>query len=309
MALLLGRGQVGAQRPRSRRTWVLGGGGARGAAQVGVLLALFESGLEPPERLVGVSVGALNGATLAAYPSAAGAAMLRELWFSRLAQDVFRVHPLGIVLNRIRGEGLAAMPGTNVTRLIERALQLIGIDTFERLRVPLAVLATDIAAGRARVFKRGPLLPALRASTAIPGVFPAVEIDGGSYLDGGIVDNLPIDVALAEGGREVVCIELMAGAELERAPGTCAELMGRTLQLSLHQRMLADFERLRRHGRVVVLCPVLGPADGVDMEPRRVESLIERTRQATRRFLDERGRRLFRESGVHRIRLEPAFSD
>jgi len=277
---------------------------------VGVLLALFESGLEPPERLVGVSVGALNGAMLAAYPSAAGAAMLRELWFSRLAQDVFRLHPLGIVLNRLRGDGLAAMPGSNVTRLIERAIQLIGIETFERLRVPLSVLATDISAGRAHLFRHGPLLPALRASTAIPGVFPAVRIDGeGTYLDGGIVDNLPIDVALSEGGREVLGIDLMAGAELERPPATWAELMARTLQLSLHQRMLADFERLRRHGRVTVLCPVLGPADGVDMEPSRVESLIERTRLATLRFLEERGRRLFRESAVHRITLSPAFGD
>ena len=302
---MLGRGRVGAPRPRSRRTWVLGGGGARGAAQVGALLALFESGLEPPERLVGVSVGALNAATLAAYPSAAGAAMLRELWFSRLAQDVFRVHPLGIVLNRLRGEGLAAMPATNVTRLIERAIQLIGIDTFESLRVPLGVLATDIGAGRARVFRNGPLLPALRASTAIPGVFPAVDIGGTGYLDGGIVDNMPIDVALAEGGREVVGIDLMAGGELERPPTTWAELMGRTLQLSLHQRMLADFERLRRRGRVTVLCPVLGPGDGMDMEPRNVESLIERTRRATLRFLERRGRRLFRESGVHFITLAP----
>jgi NTE family protein len=277
---------------------------------VGVLLALFESGVEPPARLVGVSVGALNGAMLAAYPSAAGAAMLRELWFSRLAQDVFRLHPLGIVLNRLRGDSLAAMPGSNVARLIERAVQLIGIDTFERLRVPLAVLATDIAAGRAQVFRHGPLLPALRASTAIPGVFPAVEIEGrGTYLDGGIVDNLPIDVALADGAQEVLGIDLMAGAELERPPSTWAELMGRTLQLSLHQRMLADFERLRRHGRVTVLCPVLGPGDGVDMEPRHVESLIERTRQATLRFMAERGRRVFRESGVHRIALDPAFGD
>jgi NTE family protein len=284
---------------------VLGGGGARGAAQVGTLLALFESGLEPPERLIGVSVGALNAATLAAYPSAAGAAMLRELWFSRLAQDVFRIHPLGIVLNRLRGDGLAAMPGSNVTRLIERSIQLIGIDTFERLRVPLQVLATDIGAGRAHVFRSGPLLPALRASTAIPGVFPSVEIDGTGYLDGGIVDNMPIDVALAEGGREVLGIDLMAGGELERPPTTWAELMGRTLQLSLHQRMLADFERLRWRGRVTVLCPVLGPGDGVDMEPRHVESLIERTRRATLRFLDGRGRRLFRESGVHLIHLDP----
>jgi NTE family protein len=276
---------------------------------VGVLQALFESGLEPPERLIGVSVGALNAATIASYPSRAGAAMLRELWFSRLAQDVFRVHPLGIVINRIRGENLAAMPATSVIRLIERAIQLTGIDCFERLRVPLAVLATDIGAGRAHVFRSGPLLPALRASTAIPGVFPAVQIDDAGYLDGGIVDNMPLSLALAEGGREVLGIELMAGGELERPPTTWAELMGRTLQLSLHQRMLSDFERLRRRGRVSVLCPVLGPTDGIDMDPRHIAALIDRTRRATRRFLEERGRRVFRESGVHYIRLAPALAD
>src|SRR5262249_15160679 len=143
-------GSRSAPRPRSRRTWVLGGGGARGAAQVGVLQALFDIGLEPPRRLIGVSVGALNAATLAAFPSKAGAAMLRELWFSRPAQDVFRVHPLGIVLNRLRGDALAAMPATNVSRLIERAIQLTGIDTFEGLPVPLEVLATDIGAGQGR---------------------------------------------------------------------------------------------------------------------------------------------------------------
>src|SRR5260370_19451833 len=180
MPLLLGRRRAAAPEPHpgARRAWGVGGGGARGAAQVGVVQALFEFGLEPPRRLVGVSVGALNAATLAAYPSRAGAAMLRELWFSRLAQDVFRVHPLGVVLNRVRGDALAAMPATNVTRLIERAIQLIGIDMFEGLRVPLDVLATDLSAGSPHVFRDGPLLPALLASTAIPGVFPAVQIDG-----------------------------------------------------------------------------------------------------------------------------------
>jgi NTE family protein len=240
---------------------------------------------------------------MAAYPTLAGARMLRELWFSRLAQEVFRLHPLGIVRNRLRGDRLAAMPASNVTRLIERAIQLMGMDTFEQLRVPLEVLATDIGAGRAHVFRSGPLLPALQASTAIPGVFPSVEIDGAGYLDGGIVDNLPLTLALNEGGREILGIDLMAGLELERPPGTWAELMGRTLQLSLHQRMLSDFERVRRRARVVVLCPVLGPGDGMDLEPGRVGALIERTRRATLDLLRKKGRRLFRESGVHYIRL------
>lgn len=270
---------------------------------MGALLALFESGVEPPGRLLGVSVGALNGATIAAYPSLAGAGMLRELWLSRLARDVFRVHPLGIVLSRLRGTGLAAVPATNITRLLQRAIQLIGVDTFERMRVPLEVVATDIGAGRARVFREGRLLPALLASTAIPGIFPAVHIDGAGYLDGGIVDNMPITMAVEEGSRDILGIELMAGGELERHPTGWAELMARTLQLSLHQRMLSDFERVRRRARVAILCPVLGPGEGADMAAHNVERLVERTRLATLRLLRERGRRLFRESGVHYLDL------
>ena len=254
-------------------------------------------------------MGALNATTIAAYPSVAGAGMLRELWFSRLTRDVFRVHPLGIVLNRLRGNGLAAVPATNVTRLLQRAIQLIGIDSFGRLRVPLEVLATDIGAGHARVFREGALLPALQASTAIPGIFPAVHIDGTGYLDGGIVDNMPVTLAVDEGSREILGVELMAGGELERPPGSWGELMARTLQLSLHQRMLSDFDRVRRRARVTILCPVLAPGEGSDLGQSNVERIMERTRQATLALLHRRGRRLFRESGVHYLDLGPPLGD
>src|SRR6266699_1431855 len=101
----------------ARRTWVLGGGGARGAAQVGVLQALF-----------------------AAYPSLAGTMMLREVWMSRPALSVFQAHPLGLLVSGIRRDQLSAFPQQNVRRLIDRAQALTGVSTFEHLRVPLAVV-------------------------------------------------------------------------------------------------------------------------------------------------------------------------
>jgi NTE family protein len=289
------------------RTWVLGGGGARGAAQVGALLALFEAGVEPPARIIGASVGALNGATIAAYPSLAGAGMLRELWLSPQARGVFRAHPLTVVLSRLRSGSLTALPAANVRRVIDRAIQLIGVDTFESLRVPLEVVATDIGAGRPRVFSSGELAPALQASTAIPGVFPAVDIDGTRYLDGGIVDNMPISLAVEEGSREVLGIELMAGGELERHPTSWQNLMARTLQLTLHHRVLADFERLRDRARVVLLCPVLRPEVGSDMRPGTVVALIEATRDSTRQLLASHGGRIFRRSAIHYLDLNAAL--
>lgn len=290
----------GSRWARPRQTWVLGGGGGRGAAQVGALLALFDYGLEPPDRLIGVSVGALNATVIAAFPSLAGAEMLRELWLSRQARDVFRTHPLNVVWSRIRRGSVSALPATNVTRVIQRTLQLTGISDFEDLRIPLQVLATDIGAGRPHVFESGPLLPALQASTAIPGVFPGVSIDKDFYLDGGIVDNMPINLAIDEGSREVLGIALMAGGELDAHPMGWGELMSRTLQLSLHHRMLSDFERLRQRAKVVLLCPVLPPGDTTDMRRDHVEEVIESVRACTLSLLREQGRRrLFGRSAIH----------
>ena len=145
------------------RTWVLGGGGARGAAQVGMLLALFEAGIEPPARLVGASVGALNASLIAAHPSLAGAQMLRQVWFSKVARDVFRIHPVTSLLAGVRRQ-LNTLPSTNVLRLIVSTERLTGITTFEQLRRPLQVVATDLEAGVPQVFDSGRLTPALLES-------------------------------------------------------------------------------------------------------------------------------------------------
>jgi NTE family protein len=190
--------------------------------------------------------------------------------------------------------------------VIDRAIHLTGVDTFEGLKVPLQVVATDIEAGKPYIFARGPLATALQASTAIPGVFPAVDIDGRRYLDGGIVDNMPISLAVEEGARDVLGVELMAGGELERHPRSWSNLMARTLQLTLHYRVLADFERLRHRARVVLLCPVLPPEAGADMRPGPVEGLIEATRAATLQLLATQGRRIFRQSAIHYLQLEGA---
>src|SRR6266581_1038181 len=239
----------------ARRTWVLGGGGARGAAQVGVLQALFEANLEAPIAIVGTSVGALNGASIAAYPSLAGTMMLREVWMS------------------------------------------------EQLRVPLAVVATDLNAGKPTVFRSGDLTPALLASTAIPGVFPMVRINGRDHLDGGVVANTPLNIAVDDGAKEILAISLMAGGEREQAPAGFGELIARTLQLSLHHQMLSDYERLRERCRIVVFCPVTTPTATWEMKREHLESVMESSRAAMAQLLHARGSKLFRHSGIHYLHL------
>jgi NTE family protein len=287
----------------TRRTWVLGGGGARGAAQVGVLQGLFEAGVEPPSSIIAVSVGALNGSAIAAYPSLAGVMMLRELWVSPQALAVFRAHPLGVILSGIRRKQLSALPQANVRRLVDRAEALTGFSTFEQLRLPLAVVATDFNSGKRAVFRSGDLTPALLASTAIPGVFPSVIIDGRQHMDGGVVDNTPLDIAVDDGARDVVAISLMAGGEQELVPATWPELIARTLQLTLHHQMLSEYERLRDRARIVVLCPVTSPTATWEMRRQHLEAVMESSREATVSLFARRGSRLFRHSGIHYLNL------
>jgi NTE family protein len=282
---------------------VLGGGGARGAAQVGVLQALFESGVEAPVSVVGTSVGALNGSAIAAYPSLAGTMMLREVWLSRQAVDVFRAHPLGTIMSGLRRDQVSALPQQNIRRLIERAQALTGITTFEELRVPLAVVATDLNAGKPAVFRAGDLTPALLASTAIPGLFPSVRIGKREHLDGGIVDNTPLKVAVDAGAKEILAISLMGGGEHAVVPTSLPELIARTLELSLHHQMLADYEQLRDRTRIVVLCPVTAPTATWEMKREHLATVIEAARVATAALLAQRGSKLFRHSGIHYLNL------
>jgi NTE family protein len=278
---------------------VLGGGGARGAAEVGVLQALFEAGVQAPAAIVGTSVGALNGSAIAAYPSLAGTMMLREVWLSRQAAAVFQAHPLGVIVSGLRRDLLSALPQGNVRRLIERAESLTGITTFEQLRVPLAVVATDMNAGKPAVFRSGDLAQALLASTAIPGLFPSVRINDREHLDGGVVDNTPLDTAVADGAKEVLAISLMGGGEYELAPNSIPELIARTLQLSLHHQMLSDYERLRERARIVVFCPVLSATATWVMKREHIEVVMESSRVAMADLLRSRGAKLFRHSGIH----------
>ena len=281
--------------------WVLGGGGARGAAQVGPIRALLEAGIKP-STIVGTSVGALNGGVIACWPNLRGADLLRDLWLSEAAREVFHFHPLGAIRARLSGT-LGPLSPRPIERVIARFETATGCTAFEQLRVPLLVVATDLRAGRPVIFRSGPLAPSLLASAAIPGVFPPVNISGRDYSDGGIVDNVPIATAFREGYRHILAIGLMAVAELQAAPSSWTELVARTLQLSMHHRLLSDFERLRTRARIVVICPIT-PTDAVwKMEESHVRSLIERSYEATAELLDRQGKALFDRSAIHYLDL------
>ncbi|MCB0767498.1 MAG: patatin-like phospholipase family protein [Flavobacteriales bacterium] len=156
--------------------FVLSGGGARGVAHIGVLDACAEAGILP-SAISATSAGALVGAFIAAGWSP------KEL--SRLVRDEWGLH-----LTRwrvLRGDRLTQR---SIGDLLEAHL---GASTFEGLRIPFHVSATDFVTGAQCIFSSGPLVPALLAASAVPVVFPAMVIDGVPYVDGGLSNNLPIE--------------------------------------------------------------------------------------------------------------------
>jgi NTE family protein len=182
--------------------FVLGGGGLLGAHEVGMLRALSEAGIRP-DLVVGTSIGAVNGAFVAADPGRA-ADRLGELWGGEALSQVFSETVLGRAVRLARS-------GTHL-HAIEPLHQLLA-DTlpaadFADLALPFYCVGACIEDATARWFSTGPVVPAVMASCAVPGLLPPVEIDGRHYFDGGLVDSIPVGRAVALGASCVYVLQV-----------------------------------------------------------------------------------------------------
>ncbi|NDV82631.1 patatin-like phospholipase family protein [Bacteroides sp. 51] len=169
---------------------VLSGGGARGYAHLGALKALNERGIYP-DIIAGTSVGSLIGVLYAdGYTpdemfSYAKTVKLWELVESTLPRDgIFKATGIGVILRKY-----------------------LRVRTFEELKLPMNVVASDIECGEVKVFNAGKIIPAVIASCSVPIVFTPVEIDGHHYVDGGLLKNFPVS-AIREQCDKVIGIDI-----------------------------------------------------------------------------------------------------
>lgn len=181
---------------------VLGGGGHQGAYEVGMMRALLEHGIRP-DLIVGTSVGALNGAALAAEPTLDTVKTLGEVWLS-LDSGVFGGSIFAVAANMVRTR--THMHSNQPLRtLIEKMLP---VQTFEELKVPFQCVAACIERAAEHWFHEGPLVEAILASAAVPGVLPPVVIEGEHFVDGGIVNSIPISRAVELGAKEIYVLHV-----------------------------------------------------------------------------------------------------
>ena len=197
-------------RPGTPFTLILGGGGMKGVAHVGVLQALIERGLAP-SHIIGSSVGSLIGAAWAAGHSIPE---LREMAIGLRRKDVFVVAHADMAFKRMRSPALFRREP--LEHLIAR---LIGDRTFTELNLPVVVNTVDINSGM-QVFWGLTGLDEVRvgdavfASCALPGYLPPREIRGHFYVDGATVDNLPVGAARALGGECILAVDVSASSAL-----------------------------------------------------------------------------------------------
>lgn len=179
-----------------------GGGGPLGAHEVGMLRALIERGIRP-DLVLGTSVGAINGAAVAADPSVAGVERLSEMWSAIDRPDVLGGSVLGrlatLARTRTHLHDDAPLRALLTARLPER---------FDELAVHFQCVAACIERASEHWFGDGPLVEAVLASAAVPGILPPVRIGGEHFIDGGIVNSIPVSRAVALGATRIFVLHV-----------------------------------------------------------------------------------------------------
>lgn len=224
---------------RSKTAFVLGGGGHHGAFEVGMLQALLEQGVRP-DMVVGTSVGALNGAAIAADPSLTMVEELKKVWLNlddgRLFGGSIFAGAAHFMRSRTHMHSNAGLKS-----LIE---SLMPVKTFEELPVRFECVAASIEHASEHWFSSGPLIDAILASAALPGVLPPIEIDGEHFIDGGIVNSIPISRAVEMGAKQIFILHVGRVDQPLTPPRTPLQVAFVAFEIARRHRFARDLATL-----------------------------------------------------------------
>jgi NTE family protein len=265
--------------------------------------------------VVGASVGALNAAYYAARPDSEGIEHLAHLWVEIGRHDIYPLSATGTIraftqnlpLRPLRG-ALQAFGALNYTfpfnpltfteALLGRRNYLfdnhrlegflrdrLPVENLEDTEIPLSILTANVRNGQAVVLSRGPALPALLASTAIPGIYPNVTVGGRILMDGGVADHTTLDYAVTQRADEIYLLTPGISCHLRTPPSTPIAMALHSYNLLSEQRISASISRHQSHTRLHLL-PPLCPVDVLPIDFGQTTQLIENATEATLHWLD-----------------------
>ena len=218
--------------------FVLSGGASLGAIQVGMAVALEEQGIRP-DLIVGTSVGAINGSWLAGGRSAVD---LAEVWRELRREDLFPARPL-LGLRAFAGRSNHFVPDTGL-----RAMLAVNVPfaRLEESEIPMIVVAADALSGQEVLLTRGNAVDAITASASLPAIYPPVEIDGRLLVDGAVINNTPITIAIEAGATDVWVLSTGYSCELVTAPDTAIAAALHAVSLMVQRRFVLE-QIVNRH--------------------------------------------------------------
>ena len=265
--------------------FVLGGGGVLGAVEVGMVRALYAAGIRP-DLVIGTSIGALNGVVIAAVPAEEATERLTELWASPAARDVFRA-------SVARQVGQLVRTGTHAhsARPLRKLLSPLDGVTFDELRTPFQCCAASIERAAEQWFDAGPVIDAVLASCAVPGLLPPVRIGDEHYLDGGLVNSIPVGRAIELGAEVVYVLQVGRIERPLRAPSKPWEVAMVAFEIARRHRFARDMASLPEDVEVHVLPTGLGDGDLSPLAYRafnRVQARIDSAYRASLDYLEEK---------------------
>ena len=274
--------------PSGRTAFVLGGGGLLGASEAGMLRALVER-VVAADLVVGTSIGALNGALFAADPSPRGTDRLARLWQEVDEAGVFSGTLLGRVRNLARS-GTHLHPNEPLRDLLAATLP---VGRIEDLAVPFQCVAASIERAAEHWFVQGDLITAVLASAATPGLLPPVEIDGEHFFDGGLLNSIPVDRAVALGAT---CVYVLQVGRIETpltAPTRPWEVALVAFEIARRHRFAGEMAALPE-GVTAHVLPTGDPVTSTLAQLRyrdtaKVPERVEMAYQATCAYLTEIG--------------------
>jgi NTE family protein len=241
----------------SRDAFVLGGGGLLGAAEAGMARALLEAGVAP-DLVCGTSIGAINGAALAADPTPEGARRLLELWDALADEGVLDGSVIRRMAEVVRRR--TSLHGNGALRDMLR--ERLPAQTFEELSVPFECVAASIEQARECWFSTGDLIEPILASCALPGVFPPVRIGEEHFYDGGLVNSIPLERAARRGADTIWVLHVGRLEEALAPPRFLWEVAFTAFEISRRHRFHTDLERVGPDVTVHVLPSGADPRRG-----------------------------------------------
>ncbi len=269
--------------------FVLGGGGILGASEVGMLHALIEADVRP-DLVLGTSIGAINGSMIAADPSIGATERLTELWQAVVGGNVFG----GSLLSQTKTLTRTKTHLHQADPLRDLLQSEFGGGLIEDLTVPFGCVAASIEEAAEHWFTNGSVVDAVLASSAVPGLLAPVEIDGEHFMDGGLVNSIPVGRAIEMGAHTVYVLQVGRIETPLKAPRRPWEVGTVAFEIARRHRFSTTMANLPAHVTVHVL-PTGAPVKVGGRQQFRyrdfsaVPDRIRSAYDATRAYLDAEG--------------------